>query len=63
MKKEKLYPVGRLLGLKEDDIEDISKSRVDSGNISARYETRSPFDIYKMGNHYGTISVKDFKVI
>ena len=62
MKKEKLYQVGMLLDLKGDDIDDISKSQVDSGKISTGYEMRSSFDIYKIGVHYGTISVKDFPV-
>ena len=67
MKSDKLYKMGKSLGLSKKDINQvISASSSNSDSPSAnmykagnKYGTVSPQEIYKAGTEYGTISPKE----
>jgi len=57
MKNEKIYNLGKKLGLNKQDIESVLKNGITSCALAA-----IPFitNIYKNGTYYGTVSIKDF---
>jgi len=57
MKKEKIYNLGKKLGLNKKDIEGIIKGGITGGAIAA---LPIMINIYKNGTYYGTISIYDF---
>lgn len=59
MKNEKIYNLGKKLGLNKQDIENILKGGITSCAIAA---LPMMTDIYKGGTYYGTISIYDFKI-
>jgi len=57
MKNEKIYNLGKKLGLNKKDIDRILK-----GGITGCAITGLPMiaSVYKVGGYYGTISIYDF---
>jgi len=60
LKTIEIYNLGRKLELKKGEIDDIIDNPEKSYKTDIEYKTTNPFDLYKTGGHYGTISIKDF---
>jgi len=60
MIKERFFDLAREIGLETEDIENFVECPIRSYEINTNCETANPFDLYKVGGHYGTISIKDF---
>ncbi len=54
--KNKIYQLGKELGLQERDIDEV----IEGGKVVNK-EVPSPMEIYPFGGYYGTISIKDFR--
>jgi len=59
MKNEKIYTLGKKLGLNKQDIENVLKCGISSCLFAA---IPMISDIYKHGSYYGTISIYDFQL-
>ncbi len=55
--KNKIYQLGKELGLQERDIDEV----IESSKEAVNKEVPSPMEIYPFGGFYGTISIKDFR--
>jgi len=58
MFREKLYELGKNLGLTESDVDNILSTEPTELDV---VESSAPLEVYKGPADYGTVSINDFK--
>jgi len=60
MISDKIYEMGALLGLENEDIYDVITNKSASDKTNILQILLSPVNAYKDGSLYGTVSINDF---
>ncbi len=58
--KNKIYQLGKELGLEKEDIDEVMKISL-KGRNGGSVPPIHPMDTYSGGSYYGAISIKDFR--
>ena len=60
--KNKLYGLGKKIGLNKEEIDEIIKTGSDvQPTVSKKLSLQHPTDEYMPGTTYGTVSINDFQ--